>query len=555
MKFDLIYVRVSTDEQAGENKSSLDEQEEKGQEFLARLGYDNPKVFREDYSGFSFDRPELDKIKTLMAEDKVRSLTFWRVDRLTRKSGHLDQLRELYFMPHEIEVYSPFDLGKWEWTPSHIHMQNSLVNFSEYWGRMLYQVMRDGQIGMLKKGNTMAYGHAPLGYTEVKEEKSGHASFVIHEDEARIVRRIFSLYVEDSLSLNQICRVLTSEKVPTYSQMRGFTPFKTNGESKWYSTTIRQILSDTVYKGEWHWGKHSGKIDVIVPVDPLVSDDIFNKAQKKLAQNKKEKVGRKSTHEYLLSKRLTCSCGYKMKVSTRGNGRYRYYRCHTVSGALHAVPCSSKTYYRADLIDTIAWNWLKNIVSDKETFKTKLEHYFEDLEKLLQPKKQRLSFLLKKRDETQSKYDRLIDLFLSSNDFSKEMLEPKKQDLESKLREQNEEIEQLQNDIDYASFYPDHQNWRMANAWVAYMDEMQEHFIDNLDNLNFEEKLKRVEKYDVRAELVKEDNGEIYLYLKCKFDETFCSFCIPDGQQSLKNYKGFFLVFSDKLLLNFTTLK
>lgn len=72
-QIDIIYCRVSTDEQT--SNTSLPEQEQSCKEYLTRLGYTNFHIVKEDYSGFSFasDRPELSKVLELIKSGKVRS--------------------------------------------------------------------------------------------------------------------------------------------------------------------------------------------------------------------------------------------------------------------------------------------------------------------------------------------------------------------------------------------------------------------------------------------------------------------------------------------------
>ena len=122
-KIDVIYCRVSTDEQSKDDKYSLDLQTDRCLDLLSRLNSDNePKIFHEDYSGYEESRPELDKVKELINAGQVQRLLFLQVDRLSRKASHIDNLRDNYFIPHDIEVYST-DLNKWEWTPHQIYMQ------------------------------------------------------------------------------------------------------------------------------------------------------------------------------------------------------------------------------------------------------------------------------------------------------------------------------------------------------------------------------------------------------------------------------------------------
>src|SRR5262245_32825331 len=119
---DIVYCRVSTDDQS--TNTSLGDQEAKCRNYLSGLGLDNIMVVKEDFSGYSFDRPELAKVLDLMRQGKVRSFTAIAIDRICRSSGVLDQLREGYFKPLSIKVHT-LDIGEWQWTAAHEGLQEN----------------------------------------------------------------------------------------------------------------------------------------------------------------------------------------------------------------------------------------------------------------------------------------------------------------------------------------------------------------------------------------------------------------------------------------------
>lgn len=494
-KFDVIYCRVSTDEQAGETKTSIPEQEAKCRDSLNRIGYSNIRVFQEDYSGFEFERPELDKIRNLIKEDKVRSITFLRVDRLSRQSGHLDQLREGYFRPYGIEVYSPGDLGKWEWTPSHIFLQNSLVNFANLWGRVLVQVMYDGKIGKVKKGNTLAAGQPPFGYNEIKTED--RAYFVINEIEAATIKLIFKLFVEDGLSLSAIVAKFNSERIETFAMLRGGTTFNPTPDGKWYASSVRRILRNQTYMGKWRYGT------ITVDVPAIVDVDTWQKAQNRLDENRREKRGRRTEREFLLSKRIKCSCGYAMAVNSKLAGKYMYYRC----------PCGcNKSYRDSHYLDQKAIDWLANIAYNPAELKRRIESNFAEKRKAMEPLEERFKILDALVEKNRAKYDKLIDLYLSSDDMTKEMLENKKAQLEQFITEHTNEREGVL--------------YRIAQLGADFGMEMlywppEIHMQEDMDReraelaVNFAKRRALVEKWDLRTTLMVED-GKTYLHVGCK---------------------------------------
>lgn len=72
-----------------------------------------------------------------------------------------------------------------------------------------------------------------LGY-----EKGADGTPVINEEEATIVRLIYTLFLEGKTPAG-ICRYLDSQGVPTPS-----------GKTKWSQTTVNSMLANEKYKGD-----------------------------------------------------------------------------------------------------------------------------------------------------------------------------------------------------------------------------------------------------------------------------------------------------------------
>lgn len=570
---DIIYSRVSTDDQSRDDKVSLDEQIECCQEYLARMSLTNFKVYREDHSGFEFDRPELDKIKALIEAKQVRSLTFLRVDRLTRKPAHLDQLRDRFLMPYQVQVHSPHDLGQWNWTPASIHMQDHFASFSQYWGKILVEVMTAGRIGKIKKGSTYACGQPPFGYQEIEVEK-GKNCFVVDELEGQIVRSIFKWYTDEGLSLNQIRKRLVERKVPTYTELRQWTPFKTyhekktNGsKAKWQGSTIQKILTNETYLGTWAYGKtkivRSPKGVEIVKTEPeeqlkvsvpaIVSQERFEKVQRLLVQNRQTRIG-PTTNRYLLSRRLTCDCGYKMLSTTKGKNRYLYYICpvHGKNSSWHRE-CNSKKSIQTKILDNAIWDWIESLMTNRDVFLHYVREFYEESQEKIKPLKQKLQYLEAKKDQIKRKLDKLLDLYLSSDSFTKEALVAKKKSLEDELKSNEFELLEVREQISLMTQDKyDPVNWSWEDA-VYYHELLFESFLER--QKTFPEKINWIEKLDVRARLEKLDNDRYLMHVECKFKSDTLGLLNLNimGNYNEENIQ-FYWVFTDSLLIDFASL-
>lgn len=590
---DIAYARVSTDEQAKDGKTSLIEQESQCKERLHRLGYDNIKVFLEDFSGYEYNRPELNKIKELITAGKVRSLCALRVDRLSRQAGHLDQLREAYFIPYDIEVHTCDALGHWQWTPDSIFMQNTLVNFSQFWGKLAVQILRDGKIGKVKNGSTLAFGHAPYGYCEVMDKERNY--FEIVEDEAAIVRELYHPYVSEGLSLAAIARIMNEREVPTYTDLRGNHFRRSKDEahvkSEWYGSTVRQILKNPVYKGQWYYGKtkmtRNGKIKDVatnlnVEVPAIVSEDIWNKAQERLSHNKKHKAGRRTKYEILMARRLTCACGLKMAATVKQQGRYKYLRCpgSLSRGEVQRDECP-KPFLKSELVDGIAWNWLYKLLSDENELKNKLDNYIEEQERITKPLRERIAIISRVLDKKDKEHDTLTNNYIGLPELARAKILAQIEELEESMKELKAEQAELkeQSEIDETLL-----------GWLEYLKD-KELDVDDLgamklkqlfglpqlgfypieEALTFEAKRRQIEKFDVQGEIVVQDS-KFYIRLTCKLGlEALLELCegseaitrnslnenlpeLCEGSRAITQNKQHYFILSDLLLLDFSQL-
>ena len=159
-----------------------------------------------------------------------------------------------------------------------------------------------GKRQTVRNGKLMRTPVALYGYTHTG------SAYEICEEEAIWVRRMFDWYCVEGLSLLAVANRLYEAGVPT----------KQGG--RWSPTTIRNLLKQEAYYGEFWWGKHGGsgpnrvthpRSEWIGPiaVPPIISRKIYDSAQERLQYNKINSK-RNSKTEYLLSGLITCPlCG------------------------------------------------------------------------------------------------------------------------------------------------------------------------------------------------------------------------------------------------------
>ncbi|NKI20352.1 recombinase family protein [Paenibacillus dendritiformis] len=81
-----IYIRVSTEEQKNAG-CSLEAQEEELHRYVTSIGLTVFDVYRDGgYSGKDFNRPDVQRLFSDMAQNKFQAIVVWRLDRLSRNN-------------------------------------------------------------------------------------------------------------------------------------------------------------------------------------------------------------------------------------------------------------------------------------------------------------------------------------------------------------------------------------------------------------------------------------------------------------------------------------
>ena len=197
--------------------------------------------------------------------------------------------------------------------------------------------VRSGQ--ETSKSKNILYGNGNiLGYSRNPNSKSN--SYIINEEQANTIRRIFELYLDGNGS-GKIAKILTMENHKNSS-----------GNVKWTHDTILRILHNKTYCGYVSYNrtlklscfekrytvKENERVfkkvpEEIVPV--IIEETIFEECQKRLQKNKKEELssktitGKRTSAKDTFAKKLRCKCGHSFKrekwyVSKDGKSNYGY---------------------------------------------------------------------------------------------------------------------------------------------------------------------------------------------------------------------------------------
>ncbi|MBN1813041.1 MAG: recombinase family protein [Anaerolineae bacterium] len=503
----VLYARVSGDDRSKEGRN-LASQLEMGREYAQERGHTGVAELAEDdrgASGVEIDLPKLNRIRAMAAAGEFDVLVVREIDRLSRNlAKQLIVEQEMKMVDVSIE----YVLGEYPDTPEGNLQKHVKAAVAEYEREQITRRMTRGRYNKVKAGKVHLPGNhrPPYGYRASEDGDN----LVPYEPEARIVRLMFQWYTEGDetgtrLSMRGIAKRLAEMAVPTWGDIHGMTAKKA-GFAQWRSTTVREMLRSRTYMGLWGYGTYGGRKppsprSVEIEVPALVSVETWQAAQEQMARNVATAT-RNTRYEYLLRTRVTCECTYQMaSMSRRRSGKvYLYYVCGR-GATLPGGGCGAPSF-RADHVDALVWDWLKDWLQDPKKLAEKLEVYRTERKKVNAPILAQIETINDLLREHKEQLERLIDLYLSGT-VDKNMLVERKKRLENTIAKL--EIERGGMEARLQAILSDDQICE-----VATFGERLSAGLEGADE-DFAERCRIVELLDVRAVLVVE-NGDKVVY-------------------------------------------
>ena len=307
----ILYIRVSTDEQA-EKGYSLADQEERLIRHCERNNFEVVKIYKEDYSAKTLQRPALTELREFAKKNKreIDFLVFVKWDRFSRNIRDsyylIDEFRELNIETCAIE--QPLDLNVPE---SKIMLAIYVATPEVENDRRSMNVVR-GMRRAKKTGRWVAT--APLGYKNRRDENN--KPIIVPDKNAGFIRKAF----EDILSKN-----LTIEEVRRQLSKNGFYCSRSN---------FNRLIHNPVYIGKIRIPALKDEPEELVDAihEPIVDANTFWEVQEILEGRKPKNTTKiKTNNLFPLRGFLQCSkCGNTLTASSsrgRLGGIYSYYHC------------------------------------------------------------------------------------------------------------------------------------------------------------------------------------------------------------------------------------
>ena len=242
-----MYIRLSREDGDKEESSSVTNQ----RNIITRFINENDNFIIVDeyvddgYTGTNFNRPAFQRMIKDIEKGKINTVITKDLSRLGRDYIDTGRYVQRYFPENRVRYIALLDGID---TLEDAGM-NDIAPFKSVINDMYVKDISKKITSALKErktaGNFLAVT-APYGYKKNPENKY---QLVINEEEAKVVRYIFRLYLQGN-GLTKIAKILTEEEIPVPGISRNIgTTRKTKLYNCWKQTTISRILKNPVYIG------------------------------------------------------------------------------------------------------------------------------------------------------------------------------------------------------------------------------------------------------------------------------------------------------------------
>jgi len=311
----LCYARVSTEEQAQQDRTSLPYQRQQLLNYCTRKGYEALEVIEDGgYSGTTDKRPGLLRMKQLAQDKAFDVLVAYDSSRLARepfiKGVIKQQLRQAGIRIEYIaETYDDTDAGE---------MSEGVMDWLNWF--VARQSAGKAYAGMhfLAEQGKLLPSYARLGYEWDRLDEKGHkakgAQLVKNDKEEAIVHLIFDLY--EKMSQKKVALYLNEEGKRLPCKSVAWRQKWGRSERLFSPTDIRDIILDELYTGMVVWGRSTS--DKRRKPDPqrhwfrelqIITFEQFNRCQR-ISQERKIMPMKSVGSPYLYSGLLKCPyCG------------------------------------------------------------------------------------------------------------------------------------------------------------------------------------------------------------------------------------------------------
>jgi site-specific DNA recombinase len=383
-----IYARVSTLHQA--QAQTIEQQLTRLQAYAQEHGWpvQDEHTFRDDgRSGSDLNRPGLDRLRDAVRAGEIDRVLVTEPDRLARNYVHqmivLDELERFGCQVDFLDRPMSDD-------PHDRLLLQIRGAVAEYERTLIGDRMRRGRQMKYRAGVLLPWTRPPYGYRLNPDRPRDPTGLTIDATEAAVIREIYTWYADEHSSLHGLAHHLQAQGVPTPS-----------GKQVWSLCTLRAILRQVAYTGQIYAERYRSRpprirrsathpigrphdsleeqpIESWVPITTIpaiISQELFDCVQRKLAQNKRFAARNNTAHQYLLRALVSCGVCHSSCTARRLHTGHTYYVCAAKGNPIHtrkAEKCPSR-FSPAQQLDALVWQDLCEVMTHPEQIAYALE--------------------------------------------------------------------------------------------------------------------------------------------------------------------------------------
>jgi site-specific DNA recombinase len=289
MKKAAPYARVSSEIQRDEH--TVDSQISELKRQIMEAGHVLVKEYVDDgYSGTRLDRPALEALRRDLKTDIFDVVYFLHTDRIARSVSHQDVVIADFLRYKKQIVVNGDDYLH---NPENYFKLQILGAVAQLERAKYVERTTRGRNHRARMGQLVSQGHETFGYDYVKKSFTAPPKLLIKEREAKIVRKIFEMYV-GGLSVYRIIRWLEEHKILTRK-----------GKAMWRPCQMWRLLQNETYAGIRYFNRmtydnpentrakgkktkyvlRDRKEWIGVKVPEIVSRELFDGAQERMKLN------------------------------------------------------------------------------------------------------------------------------------------------------------------------------------------------------------------------------------------------------------------------------
>ena len=244
-KITALYCRLSQDDALDGESNSITNQKALLSKYATEHGFRNAVFFVDDgYSGTNFQRPGFQEMMRYVEDYAVSTLIVKDLSRLGREYSYMGRLQDFIFPAYDVRfiaVNDDVDSAKGE---NDFAVFKNV--FNDYYAKDTSKKIR-AVIKIRGEAGEHLASNPPFGYIKDPQDKK---KWIVDEDAAKIVRRIFDLCVAGKGPM-QIAKTLTAEKVLTVTAYNAKQKGWSMPENlyQWNSNAVIKILDRREYTG------------------------------------------------------------------------------------------------------------------------------------------------------------------------------------------------------------------------------------------------------------------------------------------------------------------